>query len=167
MTIHNESASGTKTKKTKRSIWDFFSVMKDGRLKSTFLIYSFTLGFVFLAFYLLCYVFLLGPIDGLLAVSMPLLMKNLVEALIPTIAGTVLCLAFHLWVKDKRIVPAGYLWLSIYMIVLLLLILAVLDSADRVDFLRLYAMFVPLPIILGGGTSFIIYKRYCKKRNEN
>jgi hypothetical protein len=43
--------------------WDAFRFTKDGHFKSTLLIYSFSLSFVFIAVYIACYWLLIDPIE--------------------------------------------------------------------------------------------------------
>lgn len=146
----------------KHTFWDLFSLMEGGRLKSTLLLYSFVLGFVYLAFYLASYLLLLGPIDRLLPGGMAVPLKNLLEAALPSAAATALCLLFFLWVKDKRLVPLGFLWMTAYVLIVAVLLLATLAPDQRGDFLRLLLMFGWAPVLLGGGSTLALYCRLSK-----
>ncbi len=143
----------------KRSFWDFFSVAEGGRLKDTFLLYSFVLGFVDLGCYLACYALLLGPIDRILPPGMPTMLKNLLETLLPSAVGTGFCLLFYRWVRDKRLVPAGYVWMTVYIVTTAAMMRFILPPSQWTDFLTLLAMFATAPVLLGGTCALLVYWR--------
>lgn len=142
----------------KRTIWDLFSVMENGRLKSTFLMYSFALGFVDLAVYFLAYLLLLDPLEALLG-GLPVWLVNAAEGFLPAAAGTALCIIPCFTAKDKRVCPAGFLWMTLYLVIMLAVMLVTLEAADRSFFLRIYGMFVWAPVLLGCGSSVAIWLR--------
>jgi hypothetical protein len=150
-----------------RSFWDFFALAENGKLKSTVLINSFALSLLYLAVYILSYSLLLGPVDAMIDKQLPVFWINCIESVIPAAAATALCLTFFLFSRDKRVVPAAYVWLLIFSLILLIALFFALGPEDRPDFAQLYAMFVPAPLLIGCGSSAAIYLRYRKQQYPN
>ena len=97
--------------------WGAFQMTENGRVKSTILLYSFCLCWVLLAVYGGCFALLNPWLDGLLSGSaLPVWLISLVEALAPAAAGTAAASLVWLLPGDKRLLPAGYLWLTLLML---------------------------------------------------
>lgn len=147
------------------SFWGAFQMTENGKVKSTILLYSFCLCWVLAALYGGCFALLTRPLDALLAgagLSVPLV--NVIEALVPAIAGTAVASLVWLLPGDKRLLPAGYLWLTLLMLACLiaLVIMMGLESAGLI--LQFFGMFVLAPLVLGLGSSLLAYYLYWKKR---
>ena len=93
--------------------WGAFQMTENGRVKSTILLYSFCLCWVLLAVYGGCFALLNPWLDGLLSGSaLHVWLISLVEALAPAAAGTAAASLVWLLPGDKRLLPAGHLWLA-------------------------------------------------------
>lgn len=100
------------------SFWDAFRFTKDGRFKSTLLIYSFTLSFVFIAIYGAAYWLLIDPLEFGLRPYLGTHMRTLAESFIPAVLGTLVCCIFHFTSHEKKMVLFTYGWIIVYVVVL-------------------------------------------------
>ena len=158
-----ESQIDKKIDRAADSFWSAFQMMENGRVKSTLMLYSFCLCWVFAAVYGGAIALLIGPLHTLMN-GAPVFLENLVTALVPAVLGTAVCGLTWLLPGDKRKLPAAYLWLTLLMLACLiaLLILMGWESAGLV--LQFFGMFVLAPLVLGLGASFLAYHLYWKKR---
>lgn len=157
----NSQKTNSETKADK--FWSIFLPVKDGKIKSTLLVNSFSLSFLFLAVYILSYLLLIDPIDAMIAEHMSPLMVSLIESIIPAIIGSLLCCSLHFLVSDKRIVPAAYIWLVIYSLFVFIGMLTPLQAEERSLFFQLFGLLIVVPVITGGIFSTFLYFRYQKK----
>lgn len=160
--LRQEARSREKANRA-NSFWDAFLMTENGKVKSTLLIYSLFISFLFLAVYFAAFIFLLEPLHGMTE-NAPIIVVYLVESLVPAIAGTAVCGLTWLLFPDKRLVPAAYVWLAVMALTVLITMMIMLEgeSEARTLFLRFFAMAVPAPLILGGIMSFCLYRRYLK-----
>lgn len=149
-----------KWKKRGDSFWNIFLFTKDGRIKSTLVIYSFCLSILFLVIYILAYLLLLDGLDSLLAGKMPTWLVNLLESVIPALIGSMLCCLPHFALKEKKLIPLAYTWLLLYAVGAVIYILAGLPAEDRWIAMGLILLVVPSTLILGGGLSAFLYLRH-------
>lgn len=141
--------------------WGAFLFTKDGKVKSTLLLYSFCLSIVYAAIYGAAYFLTLPVLNSLLEGS-PTVLVNLVEAAVPTVLGTAVCSLTWLLVQEKRMMLAAYLWLAVLAAASLVAMLVILraDMASCLLFLQVFALFVPAPILLGCIVSALLYTRW-------
>ena len=99
-----------KVTKAADSFWSAFQMTENGKVKSTLLLYSFCLCWVFIAVYAALFVFLLDPLDALVS-GAPGIVAHVVEAVVPALVGAVVCVLPWPIIKDKRIIPASYTWI--------------------------------------------------------
>ena len=147
--------------------WGAFQMTENGRVKSTILLYSFCLCWVLLAVYGGCFALLNPWLDGLLSGSaLPVWLISLVEALAPAAAGTAAASLVWLLPGDKRLLPAGYLWLTLLMLACVIALLALLNGerGAQILALRFFGMFVLIPLIMGDGMSILLFYRYWKHK---
>lgn len=146
--------------------WGMFLFTENGKIKSTLIVYSFSLSILFLAVYLLAFMLLIDPLEQLMVnmLAAPVWLTNLVEGLVPALVGTALCCSLFFVFKDKRLVPVAYVWLCLYALILLIGMLVQLAMQDWSGFLQLYALCIPIPVLLGGVLS---YKLYARHRREH
>ena len=145
------------------SFWGAFQMTENGKVKSTLLLYSFCLSWVLLALYGGCFALFSPLLDSALQ-GLPVGLINVVEALVPAVAGTAVAFLAWLLPGDKRLLPAGYLWLTLLMLACLiaLIIMMGLESAGLI--LQFVGMFVLAPLALGLSASLLAYYQYWKKR---
>ena len=132
------------------------------RSKSTLLLYSFCLCWVFLAVYGGCYALFNPWLDSLLQ-GAPVGLITLAEALIPSAAGTAVCCLVWLLPGDKRLLPASYLWLTLLMLACLVALIILMGLENTGWVLQFFGMFVLAPLALGVGSSMLLYYQYWKK----
>ena len=134
---------------------------ENGRVKSTLLLYSFCLCWVFIAVYAASFAFLLDPLDALVS-GAPGIVAHVVEAVVP---AAVVCVLPWPIIKDKRIIPASYTWIFLLSMACLIAMLVMMkdEPEARNLFLQFFVQAVPAPILLGGGLSAFLYSRYLKK----
>ena len=144
--------------------WGAFLFTKDGKVKSTLLLYSFCLSVVFAVVYVAAYVIFVNLLHPMLE-GAPAWLINLVEAAVPTVVGTAVC-ALAWLLPEKRMMLSAYLWLAVLAVACLVAMLVILggDAQAQILFLQFFGLFVPAPILLGGGLSLWLYRRYQRRR---
>lgn len=160
--LRQEARSREKANRA-NSFWDAFLMTENGKVKSTLMIYSLFISFLYLAVYFAAFIFLLEPLHGMTE-NASITVVYLAESLVPAIAGTVVCGLTWLLFPDKRLVPAAYVWLALMALTVLITMMVMLEgeSEARMLFLHFFAMAVPAPLILGGMMSFFLYRRHLK-----
>ena len=108
-----------KVTKAADSFWSAFQMTENGKVKSTLLLYSFCLCWVFIAVYASSFVLLLDPLDALVS-GAPKVVVYLVEALVPALVGTVVCALSWPLYKDKRLMLAAFIWIFLLAIACLI-----------------------------------------------
>ena len=141
------------------SFWDAFRLTENGHVKSTLLLNSFCLSILFLAVYGAAFFLLTDPIHAWLALA-PRAVENLVSALLPALIGTAICALTHL-ICHPQTVLAAYGWLLLLALASLVTMLLLLrgDSGASVLFLQLFGMMVPVPLLMGFGSSWWLLRR--------
>lgn len=164
--LKKEERARDRTKRSNR-FWRSFLFTENGNVKSTLLLNSFCLSVVCIVVYLVAYFYLVDWLHPLVA-RQSIVVVNLVEALVPAVAGTAVCNLAWLISKEKRLLPATYLWLILMAVACFITMLVILgnDAQARNLFFHFFALFVPAPLVTGAGVSFFLYLRYRKKRNS-
>ena len=70
------------------------------------------------------------------------------------------------FLPEKRMLLSAYLWLAALAVACLVAMLIILggDFQAQMLFLQFFGLFVPAPILLGGGLSLWLYRRYQRRR---
>ena len=99
------------------------------------------------------------PIHAWLALA-PRAVENLVSALLPALIGTAICALTHL-ICHPQTVLAAYGWLLLLALASLVTMLLLLrgDHGASVLFLQLFGMMVPVPLLMGFGSSWWLLRR--------
>ncbi len=142
-----------------RRLADLFTLVENGRLKSTLLLYSFSMGFVVFAVYAAAYALLLKPLDALFSGRMPAPLANWLEAAVPAMIGTAVCLLLQARIRERRMVPLAFMWLAFLVIPTLGGVLAMLEPADRQLYFGIAAPVTLLPLGIGAASSLWLYFR--------
>jgi len=143
--------------------WGAFQMTENGRVKSTLMLYSFCLCWVLIVLYGGCFALFSPWLDGLLS-GAPVGLINLVEALVPSAAGTAAASLVWLLPGDKRLLPASYIWLTLLMLACLIGLMIFMGWESAGLILQFFGLFVLAPLVLGLGTSVLVYILYWKKR---
>ena len=143
--------------------WGAFQMTENGKVKSTLLLYSFCLCWVLLALYGGCFALFNPWLDRLLQ-GLPVWQISLAEALVPAVAGTAAASLVWLLPGDKRLLPAGYIWLALLTLACLIALIIMMGWANTGWILQFFGMFMLAPLALGLGSSLLAYHLYWKKR---
>lgn len=139
--------------------WSAFLFTENGKPKSSLLVYTFCLSFVFAAVYVLAYEGVMRLLSGPLETA-AVWVSNLTIALIASILGAAVCCLPHRFMKDKRLVFGGHLWLLLYAVMVLVTMLIMLGGDDATGaFLTFFGWFVALPVAVGCGASGLLFRR--------
>ncbi len=162
--LKREERARTNRKKADR-FWQAFALTENGKVKSTLLLNSFCLCLVMMGVYFGAFALLVGPLHTLVGGG-PIWWVNLVEALVPALAGALVCGLAGVVFREKRLLPAAYLWLLVLAAACFVTMLILLrdDRQSQLLFLHFFALFIPAPLLLGGGWSLLLYRRYQKRR---
>lgn len=146
--------------KNKVEFKDFFRFTKNGKMKSGTVVYSFSLAVLFLIVYGAAYYFLIDVLAPLTE-GLPIFVSDLIGAVVPAIAGGLICMIPVLLMKERRYAVLAYLWLAVFAVLFLIVMTAMLwKEPDALSiFIRLFLIMVPAPLILGGGAAWYLYKR--------
>ncbi len=144
---------------------DMFIMVRNGKPKSTLLLYSFSLSIVLVVLYGAAFMLLLEPLEEIFAVRLAFgtFAVNLMESLLPSIAATAVCIVLSFVIRDKRIMPSAFLFIAFFAVLLLvyLLITAWEDAALTAS---MFLWFVLIPFSVGSGAVFSVSFRQFKSR---
>lgn len=145
--------------------WAVLFLTEEGRPKSALMLYSFCLSLVFFGVYAFAYGFLLDVLEKLLS-AYSITVRNVFQSVVPGLAGSVVCCSLFFLFKDRRLIPATYIWLTLYALVALIGMLLITAGEESRIFLYFYAMLVPTGLISGDAAMFLLYRRYRRKQEE-
>lgn len=138
--------------------WAALFLTPEGKPKSAFLLYSFCLSLVFLAVYGVSYFFLIDALEALFAQS-SVTVRNIFESVVPGLAGSAVCCAPWLAIKNKRMLPAAYIWLALYALAALAAMAFLVEGEEFRVFLYFYLMLVPCGLVSGAVFSFLMFRK--------
>lgn len=152
-----------KVTKAADSFWSAFQMTENGKVKSTLLLYSFCLCWVYIAVYVIAFAFLLDPLDALVS-GAPTVVACLTEALVPALVGTAVCMLPWRLFKEKRLIPASFVWMFLLAAACLITMLLLMrgEPETRQLFLLFFVQAVPAPVLLGLGISGALYYKHWK-----
>lgn len=139
--------------------WAGLFLTPEGRPKSAKLLYAFCLSLVFMLVYGLCYWFLIDPLELAFAAS-PVFVRNLLEAVIPGLVGSIPCCAMWFVFKDRSYLPFIYGWLSLFAVGTLISLLTMTERESLGMMLKVFAQLVPTGLIAGSVFSWCMYVRW-------
>lgn len=132
--------------------------------KSPLNLYGFLMGIVFMVIYLAVFLILTDPLHSL-QISGHTYLTTALHAVIMSIAGTAVCLLFFL-LPDKRIVPAGYIGLTI---VALMIVIGglLLEEDGRRLIMQLSLMYTAGPVIIGNLAVWPLYLKVMRYKQKD
>lgn len=142
--------------------WRVLFLNEQGRPKSAMFLYSFCLSLLFFAVYAAAYFFLIDVLESAFAAS-SVPVRNILQAVLPGLAGTLVCCALFYAFPDKRLVPVAYLWLAAFALAALITMAFITEKEEFQIFLYFYAMLIPAGLLSGGLISFLQFRRYRQK----
>lgn len=144
--------------------WDAFRFTKNGKVKSTLIIYSFSLSFLFIAIYVAAYWLLIDVLEFGLKDYLSTQPLILVESFVPALLGSLVCCAFHFLFTDKKMVLFTYGWIILFAIVIAAAAGAVFTSQEMGILWVLALRFAVPPIGVGVILAAALYVGH--KRND-
>ena len=148
-----------KREERSNSFWSTFLFTENGKPKSGFLVYTFSLSVVFIALHILAYnlIDLLQPLTA----SWPVLWGNLLDSLCFTVPVLLIGYVLHRLFSDKRLMFGTYIWLLLYLVAALItLAFFMTESGDLLDFVLYLALwFAVIPVVLGVLLFFFLCRR--------
>ena len=144
----------------KLELKEFFRFTKDGKMKSGTIAYSITFAALYLVVYGAAYYFMID-ILGPLTQGLPIILSDIIGAVVPAILGAVLLLVPLKFISNKKPAFYGYVWLAVFALIFFIAMIILLnDDRDALSiFLRLFFIMVPAPLILGGGSTWLLWKK--------
>ncbi len=157
-----------KPQEKKTSIFtEMATFIKNGKVKSTLLIYSFVAAILFFIFYFSFFMLLVDPIENILQkFNLSVGWMNFFENWIPASLASVFCNGLYFIVKDKRIIPAAYLWILLLVLLSISYVQLTYDAESLKVFWYFFFMLVPAPLVTGCAFSGIVYARYTKNEKK-
>lgn len=142
-----------------RNFWKAFLFTKDGKPKSSLMIYTFSLSLVFVV--LLVYgFFFLADLTVPMSKIMPVFLANLLVSLIVSAVGILCGMLLHHFFSDKRLFFGTYLWLTLYLVAYgVISLIDLRGTGGYVSFLAFYLWFFVIPVLSGTGVSAYLYQR--------
>ena len=156
-----------------RKIDQFLRVLfldEKGAPKSAVLLYSFLLAILFVLIYLAAYLLLLDPLEQLCS-GASVAARNIIQYLVPAIAGSVPCVALYFaFPKKKQLVPYAFLWMVALLVAIMLVELLLIDWSDAWTDYQLFLVILAIPlavsILCGGIPATLLYRKDMKKARE-
>lgn len=142
--------------------WAALFLTPEGRPKSATLLYSFCLSLLFMTVYGICYFFLIDVIENAFTGSTAG-MRNVAEAVIPGLAGSLLCCSLWFAFKDKRLVPAAYIWLTFFAVAALVAMALICEAEEYSIFIYFFLLIVPTGLITGASFTHYMWGRQMKR----
>ena len=144
---------------------------EEGKPKSTLLIYSFSLGLLFLALIMISYWVLVDPLEKAFA-SSPAWVRNIFEYIVPAIAGCIPCVALSFAFKQRmNMVPAAFAWVFFIAVIAMVTMIFMVDPSDWATEYKLFLAIAGIPMLVsslvGIVASQIVYRRRMKAREAH
>ncbi len=149
-----------KFEKRSNSFWKAFMFTKDGKPKSSFLVYSVFLSFGILFLYVLSFAYVLELIKPIIS-SMSTNLQNFSGSMICSIVVLFPVILIHNLLKDKRMMFAAYLWLTLYVAACVIALLVIMrsDTEACVTFMKFALWFLFIPLFTGLPLSYALFRR--------
>ena len=101
----------------KRHFWQNLFTEESGEIRKILSLSSFALSFLILIVHFTAYILLMPLLDKVFS-GVPGWISTLMEALIPALAAVGAVMLCWPLFKDKRVLPAAYVWLSVFALVI-------------------------------------------------
>lgn len=159
--INNETSLRTKLDR----FWAALFLTQEGKPKSAVFLYSFCLSLLFAVIYGVLYFFLIDVLEtAFAAYSAPV--RNLFESVVPGLAGTIVCCSQWYVIRDRRIVPAAYLWLIVMAAAILITMALLADGESIRIFFYFYLMLVPVGLVSGSAFTLLMFRKHMRMEDR-
>ncbi len=155
-----KQARKEKWKKRESGFWKAFLFTEDGKPKSSLIIYTFFLSFIFIGLYIAGFYLIIEGTTGLLS-GLPAFWGNLLQSLAVGAAGSLTGLLIHVLLKDKRLAFGAHLWLAFYLVAMVVTLLIMLkgDTGAIRAMLEFVLWFAVIPVTIGLAVTCLLYRR--------
>ena len=148
------------------SFWRVLFLTPEGRPKSSVLLYGFCLSIIFMLLYGLSYFFLIDVLEQLFAEA-SVTVRNVFEAVIPGLVGSMVICPLWFVFKNKRLMPAAFIWLIAFALIAIpLMALLTGDAQSFGIFMYFYAMIVPTGLVTGAVFTFLMYAAHLRDNEK-
>lgn len=147
--------------------WSAFRLTENGHVKSTLMLNSFCLSFVFALVYVAAFYLMIDPLHTILS-GFPPVVENIAESVLPAALGTGVCSISWLIFGEKRMMLASYIWLFVISLAAFITMIILLwgESAQIIAFLHVFLMLISAPLLLGCSVAIYLYYRYWKRKQQ-
>ncbi len=139
--------------------WSTFLFTENGKPKSGFVIYTFSLSILFLVFYLLGF-HLMTELFHSLSERISALWGNLLISLCVTAAVCLIGVLLHGLLPDKRLLLGTHLWLALYVAAAIVTMAILLRGSGAMGEFMVFALwFALIPLAISLPLFFLLYKK--------
>lgn len=139
--------------------WSTFLFTENGKPKSGFVIYTFSLSILFLVFYLLGF-HLMTELFHSLSERISALWGNLLISLCVTAAVCLIGVLLHRLLPDKRLLLGTHLWLALYVAAAIVTMAILLRGSGAMGEFMVFALwFALIPLAISLPLFFLLYKK--------
>jgi hypothetical protein len=147
-----------KIKRYADSFWNIFSFTKDGKVKSSFFVYAFSLSVLFAAVYAVSYWFVPALIDPFLA-PRSLVLANIAESIIPAFVASGAASLIQCLVSDKKLAALALAFVAAGSTFIIIFLLVITEADFRNEVVSFLLFYVPLPLTALGLAAIIFFTR--------
>jgi hypothetical protein len=147
-----------KTKRYADSFWNIFSFTKDGKIKSSFFVYAFSLSVLFAAVYAALYWFIPFLIDPFLAPH-SVVLANIAESIIPAFLASGVVALIQRLVSDKKLAALALAFVAAGSTFIIIFLLTITEADSRSDVVSFLLFYIPLPLTALGLGAIIFFTR--------
>lgn len=163
MANKTQQAQPSKLRRKLDSFWMTLFLTPEGKPKSALLLYSFCMSLVFVVVYCIAYFFLIDVLEHAFAATATVAVRNVLQSVLPGLAGTLVCCLAWFIPGDKRLLPYAYLWLCAFALAVLILMIFLLDHDAYSVFFYFFMTLVPVGLVSGMAASQVIYRKWRRK----
>ena len=138
--------------------WATLFLTPEGRPKSARLLYSFCLCILFAIVCGIAYFFLIDVIEAAFS-GAPVVVRNILESLIPGVLASAACCSLFFLFKDRQLVPLAYLWMWVFDVAILVTMAFLCTPGEYGMFLHFFASLALVPLLAGTAVAFCLYRR--------
>lgn len=143
-----------------KKFWSSFLFTKDGKPKSSLLIYTFCLSFVFVGLLLMAFWFLTDAQNAYLSGLSPLL-SNIITTLAISVCVILIGWIMHHFMKDKRLIFGTFIWLALYCVATVIgeAIMLASEEGGFGIFMTFFVWVAIIPVLAGLVVFYFLYRR--------
>lgn len=142
--------------------WASLFLTPEGKPKSAMLLYSFCLCMLYLVIYGAAYWFLIDEINKLGGGDA---VQNILQCVLPGLAGSIPCCALYFAFRDKWLVPTAYIWMTALAVAMSVAMIFLTDKEGYAIYASVFGKLIAVPLLVGCSFTHSLHRRY-RKREE-